>query len=359
LTHHVEANEAVAAIADLALELNYQKRLPMIYTAMGTYCHWVEEDYSGAFRYLSEALKISKLIQDKVSLWYLSFFLGMSLSFHCKFEKGLEHLMKSLELGKAANNPIPISMAKCGLSGFNYVFHGKNDLAYQTSKEALQMAEESGDIYIKGVGCSSHGMSCYCKGLLDEAKDTLLQALYFCEKASQDGWWTWAAGFLGHVYFDLGDYKKAQEYYEKGISTLERTGIYPFWANMWKVSMARSEALNKDKNINLGEIFQYYENIKVKVAKGWAARHVGEVLLNIDDQHISDAEDWAKKAIELDKGNRTMWSLGGDYAFYAELFKRKGDQLKAKENLRKAIEIFNECGADRWIEKFEKELAEL
>jgi tetratricopeptide (TPR) repeat protein len=359
LTHHVEAKEAVAPIADLALELNYQKRLPMIYNALGTYCDWVEEDYSEGFRYLSEALKISEKIKDKVSLWYANFFLGMNLSWNGEFEKGLEYLKKSLDLGMLANNPIPISLAKCGISTFNYVFNGKNDLAYQTSKEALQMAQETGDIYIKGIGCSSHGWSCYFKGLLDEAEDTLLQALSFCEKASQDGWWPAAAGNLGLVYFDLGEYEKAQEYYEKAVSSMERTGIYPFWVNMFKVYMARSKVLNNAQDIKLSEILKYYENINVKVAKGWAARYVGEILLNIDDQHISEAEDWVKKAIEADKRNCTMWSLGGDYAFYAEFFKRKGDQSKAKENLNKAIEIFKECGADGWAEKYEKELAEL
>ncbi len=81
--------------------------------------------------------------------------------------------------------------------------------------------------------------------------------------------------------------------------------------------------------------------------------------MNIDDQHISEAEDWVKKAIEVDKTNCTMWSLGSDYAFYAELFKRKGNPSKATENMNKAIEIFSECGADGWVGKCEKELATL
>jgi len=357
LTQHFEAKEAVAPIVNLALELNYQKRLPMIYIAMGTYSDWVEENYSEGFRYLSEALKNSEKIRDAISLWYASFFLGFNLSFNCEFEKGLEYLKKPLDLGILANNPITISMAKCGISGFNLVFHGKIDLAYQISKESLQMAQESGDIYIKGIACSSHGMSCYCKGLFDEAENSLLQALSFCEKAAQLGWWTWASGFLGHVYSDMGEYEKAQVYYEKGISALERARIYPFFVNMWKVSIARSKVFNNDQEIKLSEVFQYYENINTKVAKGWAARHVGEILLNIDDQYISEAEDWVKKAIEADKRNCTMWSLGCDYASYAELFKRKGDQSKAKENLSKAIEIFNECGAVGWMKKYEEEMA--
>jgi class 3 adenylate cyclase/tetratricopeptide (TPR) repeat protein len=359
LTHHVEANEAVAPIAHLAAELNYQKRLPLIYIAMGTYRDWVEEDYSEGLRYLSEALKISEDLKDTLSSWYASWFLGMNLSMNCEFEKGVEFFEKSLDLGTSASRLIPMAMAKIGIVSFNYAWHGKNDLACQISKEALQMAQESGDIYIKGIACSGHGLACHCKGLLDESENTLLQALSLCEKAGQLGWWTWASGGLGHVYADMGEYQKAQAYYEKGISTLERTRIYPFWANMWKVSLARSKVLNNDKEIKLGEIFKYYENMNLKIQKGWAARHVAEILLNMDDQHLSEAEDWVKKAIEVDKRNDTMWSLGGDYALYARLLKRKGDPPKAKENLAKAIDIFKECGANGWVKKYEEEMASL
>jgi len=35
----------------------------------------------------------------------------------------------------------------------------------------------------------------------------------------------------------------------------------------------------------------------------------------------------------------------------------KDNRSKARENLDKAIEIFKECGADGWVEKYEKDLA--
>jgi len=54
-----------------------------------------------------------------------------------------------------------------------------------------------------------------------------------------------------------------------------------------------------------------------------------------------------------------MFHVGNDYALYADLFKRKGDRLKAQETLGKAIDLFKECGADGWVEKYEKELAAL
>jgi tetratricopeptide (TPR) repeat protein len=72
---------------------------------------------------------------------------------------------------------------------------------------------------------------------------------------------------------------------------------------------------------------------------------------------MPEAEDWIQRAIEADRRNGTRWYLGRDYALYAELLKRKGDRLKARENLGKAIEILKECGADGWVEKYQKELA--
>ena len=53
------------------------------------------------------------------------------------------------------------------------------------------------------------------------------------------------------------------------------------------------------------------------------------------------------------------WYLGPVHAAYAEVFYRKGEQSKARENLNKAIEIFRECGADGWMKKAEDGLAAL
>jgi len=52
-------------------------------------------------------------------------------------------------------------------------------------------------------------------------------------------------------------------------------------------------------------------------------------------------------------------NLTHDYALYAVLFKRKGNLLKAKENLTKAIDILQKCRADGWAKKYQKELTSL
>jgi tetratricopeptide (TPR) repeat protein len=117
--------------------------------------------------------------------------------------------------------------------------------------------------------------------------------------------------------------------------------------------------LNNEQVSDLSNLLQSYNDNKFKTSEGWMARYIAEILLNIDNRHIPEAEDWIKKAMEADKRNAMMFHLGKDYTVFAELERRKGNQSKAKENLRKAIEIYRECGADGWMEKAEKELASL
>jgi tetratricopeptide (TPR) repeat protein len=115
--------------------------------------------------------------------------------------------------------------------------------------------------------------------------------------------------------------------------------------------------MNNERDIRLESLYGYTAKNKLRADDGWMRRYIGQILLN--DKHLSEADDWIKRAIKADERNGVMWSLARDYALYAELNKRQGDPAKARENLSKAIEILKECGADGWVEKYEKELAEI
>jgi hypothetical protein len=131
----------------------------------------------------------------------------------------------------------------------------------------------------------------------------------------------------------------------------------PSFVGLAKIGVARSRVMINEKDVDLESLYTHSRNNKIKAAEGWMSKYIGEILLNIDDQHLPEAEHWIRKAIEADQRNRMMFHLGKDYALYAELFKRKSDKLRAQENLGKAIEILKECGADGWVEKYGKELA--
>jgi tetratricopeptide (TPR) repeat protein len=232
-------------------------------------------------------------------------------------------------------------------------------LAFQTTREAVRVAEESGDILAKAFSYPFHGCSCYGKGFLDDAEKYLLKALEITERANHHLRKAGAHFFLGWTYFDMGDFPRSKEHLEKGIQIYEDIRLWPSGLCVGKVCFARAKVLNKEKDVNLETLYGHARNTKVKFFQGQVHRYIGEILLNIDDQHMSEAEQWIQKAIETDQGNGTNFYLGKDYALYADFFNRKGDRIKAQENLGKATEIFKECGADGWVTRTEQKLASL
>jgi tetratricopeptide (TPR) repeat protein len=359
MNYIIEAREAIDPIIDLAIRHNYKRRLCQIYTILGTYHFFVEENFPETFKVLEEALKISGEINDIVTFVLASFWFGCALGWNCEFEKSANYFQKSLDINLAVKNLWGIAINKGNLAYYSHFCSGKINLGFQTTDEALQIAEESGDIFSKGISYGSHGISCYGKGLLQEAEKHLLKGVEFCERINLPTWNAAARFYLGETYLEMGNFSKSKEHYEKGYWLLEHNRLFPSIAGLGKVASARSKVMDKEKDVDLESLYAHSRNNKVKAAEGWIQRYIGEILLNIDDQHISEAEHWIQKAIEADKRNRMMFNLGKGYALYADLLKRKGDRLKAQENLGKAIEIFKECGADGWVTKAEKDLATL
>jgi len=359
MNYLVEAKNAIDPIIDLAIKHNYKRRLCQIYSILGAYHLFVEENYPEAFKALEEALKISEEVKDVVSLVLASFWFGCALGWNCEYERSANYLQRAIDINVAVKNLWGIAIMKSFLAYLCYYYPGKINLGFQTTQEAVRIAEESGDIYSKAHAYISHGTSCYGKRLLEDAEKYLVKGLEFCERINFDSWNAVARFTLGQTYFRMGNFPRSKEHYEKGSWILENIRLWPSWANFAKVGLARSKVMNKEKDVDLESLYIHSRNNKVKAAEGWFQRYIGEILLNIDGQHLSEAEHWIQKAIEADQKNRMMFHLGKDYALYAELFKRKGDRSKAQENLGKAIEILKECGADGWMEKAEKELTTL
>lgn len=92
----------------------------------------------------------------------------------------------------------------------------------------------------------------------------------------------------------------------------------------------------------------------IRTGEPYIARHVPWYF---DNNNLPDEEEYYRE--HTDKKYFRMFHLGIDYIFYAELSKQNGEQSKAKENWKKAIEVFKQCDADLWQDKAEKELAAL
>ena len=362
LSRLVEAKGAVTPIVDLAVDMKYHKRLPGIHTAIGLHSLWIEEDYQKGIHHLDEVSKVSVKADDAMSsympLWLSSYYLAANYTFNCEFESALNSVGRCLELSRKANDLNGSAFAK-GLESLIFAFQGKIDRSFQLGEEVLQMALEIGGMFVKRMALTVYGTSCFYRGLFDEAETSLLKRLDISESVGPVIWESWAPFSLGNLYFDFKEYQKAKEYYQKGISILQRGKVVPSWMKLFEVALASAKVLEGVREVDLSEFVQYYKANKFKAFQAWMVRYIGKILLSISEDHLSDAEEWIKDAINMDIMSGMRWFLARDYGLYAELFIKKADTGKAKENLKKAIEIFKECGASIWADIYKKDLAAL
>ena len=234
MNYYIEAKEAIDPIIDLAIKRDYKRRLCQIYTILGAYYCYVEEDFPKAFKAFEEALKISEEVKDIVSLVLASYWYGCALGYNCEFEKSANYLQRALDINVAAKNLSGIGIIKSHLGFFSHWHHGKIDLQFKTTSEALRIAEESGDIFSKAITYVSHGASCYGKGLLEEAEKYLLKGLEFCERINLTAWDGTIESYLGETYYEVGNFQSSKEHYEKGIVALRTPAIISFLGRMWK-----------------------------------------------------------------------------------------------------------------------------
>ena len=355
--HFVEAKETIDPIIETVFHGANKKTISQIHTILGTYSQWFEEDFSKAFEHLEIALRISTEIGNIVAQFFANQWLGYAYSYCCEFEKARHYFQQALDINVSVNNIWGTSVVKCSLSQQVYNRQGMVKIGYEMSGDALRIAEESGDVYSKAVAYSLHGCSCYLKGNFEEAEKHLLKGVELNEKISFFMCNAYAHLYLGNTYFATLDYKKAENHYEEVITILEQSKCLRSANNLVKIRLALTRMIKNGTDIDLGPYYKFAASNKLKVNDGCVRRHIGEILLNINDQQISDAQYWIEEAIDIDSKNGTRWDLGKDYVVYGRFFKKKGSQQKAKENLSKAIEIFVECGADGWVDKTEEELA--
>jgi tetratricopeptide (TPR) repeat protein len=359
LNHIIEARDAVAPIIDLVHQLDYRKRLPAIYVTMAAYPLMVEERYNDdeTHRYLKEAQKLAQEEKDYLSLWNAHYYEAQAHCYNCEFAKGEASFVRLMEMSEAAGEAIGIAIVKFNMVPLIHAQDGRIDQALKYGQDALELALQADDPFMKGGAYGACGLAFFLKGLFLEAEEDLKMAIQMSKKSDFVGWLLGSFLYLGLLRFETGRYQEAQECCDGLLAVYDRVRMWPSFARLAKL-MRVAAGIRGRVNPEIDEVLDFdLQEIKLRFFQGWAAQAMGEIYLHIDDAHMDEARAWIRQAIETDEQNRMPWSLARAYALYAEFFKKKGDPDQAKENLHKAIELMRHYHADGWVEKYERELA--
>jgi class 3 adenylate cyclase/tetratricopeptide (TPR) repeat protein len=353
-----KAKEAIDPIINVALKLDYKRRLCQIYTILGTYHGIVAEDWKEAYKMLEYALKISEETKDIITLVLAGYYYAGVLAFNCEFERAEQYLRKSYEINLVAGSLWGASAMLSTLSYATLAPRGKIEEAFRATEKAIELAEKSGDVFSRGTAYVSHGISYYYKGFLPEAEIQMVKGFEF-SNAIPFYWYAYARLYLGIIYSEMGIFSKSKESLQNEITVFTENDLNPSLVNFGKVALMRTKVMNKEKDIDWDFLDLSVSNNKLKSFETLLFKYLGDIFLHVDDVHVSEAEHWYRKAIETGEKDGMIHDVGMTYASYSELFRREGARSKAREQLGKAIEILKECGADGWVEKYEKELGAL
>jgi len=359
MLYYQKSKEAIDPIVELAHQMNYEEKLPAILTIKGNYEILVQEEYSNGCKHFEDAVKIAGRINDTNSLLIANWRLALSYCLNCEFEKASRNFKQALDICIAAKNLWGIARVRSYESLFLHFYPGNMNEAYRVAKDAIRNAEESGDTYSKAFAYPVLGISYYGKGWLKDAIKAFLKGVALCEKLNLSMWNAIARWIFAEVYFEAGEYQQSLHHYQVTVQLQKHGKAHASWMAVNKIGaeMAALRAGNKD--IDMEVLNRYAAEGRYTWAKAWKTRFIAGILLNSDTHHFRKADNWIRKAIQAAEQNHMMWHLAKSRVLYAEFFKRKGDTLKAGKQLSRAIEIFRECGADGWVEKYEKELAAL
>ena len=86
---------------------------------------------------------------------------------------------------------------------------------------------------------------------------------------------------------------------------MENLRSTPSFIYLCKIALAKIKTMMNEKGIDLELLYRFEAANREKWYDGIMPRYISEILLNINDQHMDEAEGWINKAIEaVDFGSK-------------------------------------------------------
>ncbi|MBI2750163.1 MAG: AAA family ATPase [Burkholderiales bacterium] len=281
-------------------------------------------------------------------------------------DQASEHLERTLQLLPGA-----LSRERFGLHSFPVplVGHylcwalaelGEFDAAIARGKDAIQVAEEVDHAYSVAVAQWGLAYAYFQRGDLDPAVLLLERTIALCRDWTVPILLQISVGLHGIAIARSGEatrgisiLREAYRGYEESIGM----GNYHTLQVLWLGEACARDHQHKDAIEAAVRALELSRQFHHATFEGWALRLLGEIELQSEPHHLTDAEDQLQHALALGQKLGMRPLVARCHADLARLCRRSDRGTEADQHLQAATTMYREMGMKHWQDQLEAELA--
>jgi len=373
------ATKLLSAHERLAESLNDKNRLGMFYGWIGM-TMWARERFRDSEQYLSKALEIGEKTNNREVIGYACTWQTWTYAELGMHEKAQIAGKRAQEIAKSLASDHYLFLKSLSGIGFSFWLKGEGQKCIDAGRRLVEFGLERSSIrsqvmghYIKGLGYFSNGdlpaaidcflsatqvsgdpyyfhiprlllgMSYSLTGRLQEAEAILREIIDYSNKFETESIGTPAQAMLGGVLLLKGELRSGLKMIENAQRLfLKNERKFSYIMTEYVLATFYLQIVMKNNELSLP--------IKIK--------NVGFLVKHIPFSG-QKAEAHFKRAIENAKEIDAKGLLAQSYHGLGLLHKTKKRIAPAKEYISKAIELFEQCEAEVYLQKAKEDLASL
>jgi class 3 adenylate cyclase len=364
---------------DLAESLGKKATLGMFYALLGFGLN-ARDNCREADRYLQKALKIGEETANERVIGYACTWLALNCALLGFLDDAVAFGTRAYETSKHIKSDQTLIISSLRSLGFTYYVRGECQKTRNVAEDLLRYGEKQSNIRAMAMGYTymamSHsaagnfalavksykraidtsvdpmvthsakvmlGLSYLSQGNLDEARHVLNDVIRFSDEFGYEFIGTVGQGALGCVFLAKGDLSRGIRIMEEALRVFHDTNR--------RVGVAQG-------NCMLGNFYLKLVQREGPKSLPFLARNIGFLIKNI--LFIGrKAEHHFNKALEVSREIGAKGVMGQACLGLGLLDKANGRNEKARKHISQAIELFEECKAEGYLERARETLEAL
>jgi tetratricopeptide (TPR) repeat protein len=363
----------LAALDDLDLQ-NQPRDLARANAILGRYYH-LHADWDMAKQYLQRARQIAEPLDDPSVLVEIYAYLAGAYQQSGDFETSMEWARQSIALGERSGILLSVALGEEFLAE-DYLATGRYRKALEHGEKDCQIGEKIGSLARQAWGIHSLANAYFGLGELEKALRTANECVQIVERTGEHRLEALVRSTRSYIYTDLGDFDAAWSDADYVVQRAQATGqgqlqiwgvdvrVYLYTLQeRWQeqldlINQARSQMSDRYVGQHVLALIRLDRRQDLeRLMEGWDRSILDEQEANspwywyivaLASAYLGDHEDALasfSKAIKGFEDREERISMGRTLHQRAIFYQRENALTLARQDARRAIDLFSQCGA--------------